>query len=116
MLFESDKKTTQAVAGGYKRVLHLSFAANPNIHRNHNQPRKAALYFCGIHTKEREALLAAAKDVPLTVEGKGWKRAALPAFADAQDGMVFAERLDCRIQTNTAPQLILIKRTMARAR
>ena len=75
VLFSSDKRAIAEHGDNFRRMEWLTFAANPEVHKDAGLTRDNALYFCGAYTPEREQLISALAGLPLTVRGKGWERA-----------------------------------------
>ena len=101
ILFESDLSSVRANPNDFRRMEYLPFAANPVRHRLLSSPsaisllkseRKAALYFCGVRTDERERAFAPLLDLPMTVRGPQWRTATRGKHWDMQSGRIPLEK------------------------
>ncbi|WP_067177509.1 glycosyltransferase [Sulfurospirillum sp. UCH001] len=73
IMFESEYYYTIQNKLSFKNIIHLPFAANPNVHTQLNLKRKNAIYFCGAWSLERDAVITSI-NYPLTLKGWNWKR------------------------------------------
>lgn len=73
ILFESEYSYTIQNKLSFKNIVHLPFAANPNIHTQLNLERKNAIYFCGAWSLERDEVITSI-DYPMTLRGWNWKK------------------------------------------
>jgi len=72
-LFESEQQYCDTNSLGFRKMVHLPFCANPEVHRNFFQQRENKIYFCGSWTAERDPIITALSDFPLVLKGWRWE-------------------------------------------
>ena len=83
ILFESDKSYVNDNKLGFKNILHLPLAANPNVYKDYGNIRENKSYFCGSWIVDRDETFSRLIDFDIVYRGWNWDK--LTAKSDSFD-------------------------------